>query len=171
MKPPAFSARHSSHTPTHTAAVARTTKVHFGMANNVTITAAPSDRPTAKAAGRLRPARETLTDSASVVTGATTALPSSGWARSPVRRSCGAQARASRGAVQTSRSSFSLPLSKASTVSTYFLVRPSRLLLAAHAVVLADLAVLDQPVEVGLGLAADVADRDARLLGLVVREA
>ena len=51
-----------------------------------------------------------------------------------------------------------------------FLGEALELLLAAHAVVLPDLAVLDQPVEVGLCLAADVADRDARFLGLVVRE-
>src|SRR4051812_19128759 len=73
VKPPTRSARHSSHTPTHTAAVARTTNVHFGTTNSVMTTAAPRERPTAKAAGRLRPARETLTESASVVTGATTA--------------------------------------------------------------------------------------------------
>src|SRR5689334_2683302 len=74
LNPPACRARQSSHTPTHTAAVASTTKVHFGMTKRVTTTAAPSPRPTATAAGRLRPARETLAESASEVTGATTAL-------------------------------------------------------------------------------------------------
>src|SRR3954447_695931 len=44
------------------------------------------------------------------------------------------------------------------------------LLLGARAVVLADLAVLDEPVEIGLRLAPDVADRDTSLLRLVVRQ-
>src|SRR6478735_4668555 len=169
LNPPAFSARHSSQTPTQTAAVARTTNVHFGTKNSVTTTAAPSDRPTVNAAGRLRPARETLTDWASVVTGATTAP-------------CGSS-EAVAGSSVMSRAGTGISVGRSDREELALLALEQRvdrvdvllghrlqLLLAPDPVVLADLAVPDQLVEVGLGLAAQVADRDPGLLGLVVRQ-
>ena len=76
--------------------------------------------------------------------------------------------RGSRAEGHTSSSSASLALTSPSTRSVCFFVRPSSSFSRARAVVLADLAVLDEPVEVGLGLATDVAHGDAGLLRLVV---
>src|SRR6478752_8741557 len=156
MKPPARKARHSSHTPTATDAVARTTNVHFGMTNSVTTTAAPRLSPTANAAGRLRPARETLTDWASVVTGATTAPSDS----SEDVTGSSVMSRAGTG-ISVGRSDLEeLALLALEQRVDRVDVLPGhrlQLLLAPDSIVLPDIAVLDQLVEVGLGLAADVA--------------
>ena len=71
---------------------------------------------------------------------------------------------------QTSRSSASLCLSSSSTGRDVLLGDLLELLLGAGHVVLADLAVLGQPVQLVLGVPADVADRDPRVLGLLVRD-
>ena len=109
--------------------------------------------PTPIAAGRFRPAREAF-----------------GRARrlAPRRsgilgRSC---SRPSDHRTQTSSSSASLCFTSSSTCATYWSVRFCEFLLRPGDVVLAGLAVLADPVQLLLGLAADVADGDLGVLAL-----
>src|SRR3954447_18287511 len=127
---------------------------------------APSPSPTAIAAGRLRPARVRRSGGGTgcIGTGSSGEPPSASWSVDIVSRVSRADGRPS-----DLEELGLLVLEQLVDVTHVFLGDLLELLLRAVRVVLADLAVLGQPVQLVLRVPANVADRDPGVLRLLVR--
>src|SRR6478752_5146419 len=157
-------ARRSSHAPYETATTTTARNARASI-TTVPMTRPPSSRPTPTAARRSRPAFGVGGGS-----GASSTVP---WSGASGRPSVGSAVSAGASVIVVQRSDVEelglLVLEQVVDQVDVPLGDRLELLLGARALVLADVAVLDELLEGGLGVAADVAHRDLGVLGLGVR--